>query len=54
MAIRVRSSFGSASGHFHLNVHGYGMVVLTQAIWFVAAGVQLWNVETLRGAAARA
>jgi hypothetical protein len=54
LAIGTLTIVAVGSGHFHLNVHGYGMVVLTQAIWFVAAGVQLWNVETLRGAAARA
>ena len=31
------------SGHLPLNVHGFGMVALIQAIWFIAAGVQLWQ-----------
>ena len=30
-----------ASGHLPLNVHGFGMVALVMAIWFIAAGVQL-------------
>lgn len=29
------------SGHIRLNVHGFGLVVLGQAIWFVTAGVLL-------------
>jgi hypothetical protein len=29
------------SGRLPLNVHGFGMVALVQAIWFIAAGVQL-------------
>ena len=45
---------GVASGHLRLNVHGYGVVVLTQAIWFVVAGVQLWNAEVTKGAVAGA
>ena len=28
-------------GRLPLNVHGFGMVALVQAIWFIAAGVQL-------------
>src|ERR1051325_1455626 len=31
------------SGHIRLNVHGFGMVVLVQAIWFISAGVLLWK-----------
>ena len=31
------------SGHLHLNVHGMAVVVFSQAIWFIAAGTQLWN-----------
>jgi len=30
------------SGKLVLDVHGYGLVVLTQAIWFIAAGVLLY------------
>lgn len=32
------------SGHIRLNVHGFGLVVLLQSIWFVIAGVQLLRV----------
>ncbi len=32
---------GVLSGHIRLNVHGFGLVVLGQAIWFVTAGVLL-------------
>jgi hypothetical protein len=31
------------SGHVRLNVHGFGMVVLGQAIWFISAGALLWK-----------
>jgi hypothetical protein len=31
------------SGHVRLNVHGFGMVILGQAIWFISAGVLLWK-----------
>lgn len=31
------------SGHLRLNVHGFGMVVLGQAVWFISAGVLLRN-----------
>jgi hypothetical protein len=31
------------SGHIRLNVHGFGMVVIGQAVWFISAGVLLWN-----------
>ena len=29
------------SGHLRLDVHGFGLVVLGQALWFIAAGTQL-------------
>jgi hypothetical protein len=34
------------SGHLPLNVHGFGMVALVQAIWFIAAGVQLCQAKS--------
>ncbi|MBZ5491429.1 MAG: hypothetical protein LAO76_10900 [Acidobacteriia bacterium] len=34
---------GVLSGHIRLNVHGFGMVVIGQAVWFISAGVILWN-----------
>ena len=33
------------SGHIRLDVHGFGVVVLLQSIWFIIAGVQLWRVR---------
>jgi hypothetical protein len=33
------------SGHLRLNVHGFGLVVLGQAIWFVTVGVLLCRVK---------
>ena len=34
---------GICSGHLRLDVHGMAVVVFSQAIWFIAAGTQLWN-----------
>ena len=31
------------SGHLRLNVHGFGLVVLGQAVWFITAAVMLWR-----------
>jgi hypothetical protein len=31
------------SGHIRLNVHGFGMIVASQAVWFISAGVLLWK-----------
>lgn len=33
------------SGHLNLDVHGFGIVVLGQAIWFMVAGKILWNLQ---------
>jgi hypothetical protein len=33
------------SGHVRLNVHGFGLVMLGQAIWFVCSGVTLWRFK---------
>jgi hypothetical protein len=32
------------SGHLRLGVHGFGIVVLTESIWFVSAGILLWRL----------
>lgn len=40
---------GFLAGHVRLDVHGFGMLVVLQSLWFVAAGVSLW-----RGAASGA
>jgi hypothetical protein len=31
------------SGHIALDVHGFGAVILLQAIWFISAGTSLWR-----------
>jgi hypothetical protein len=33
------------SGHLRLNVHGFGLVILGQAIWFICCGVRLWRFK---------
>ncbi len=32
-----------ASGNLRLNAHGFGLVVLGQAIWFIAVGAAMWR-----------
>ena len=32
------------SGHLHFDVHGFGMVVLGQAVWFIVVGALLWRL----------
>jgi hypothetical protein len=39
------SVLGVLSGHLRLNVHGFGLIVLGQAIWFMTAGVMLWRFK---------
>ena len=43
---------GVLSGHIRLNVHGFGLVVLGQAIWFVTAGVLLCRQDSRDAASA--
>jgi len=38
------------SGHLRLDVHGFGLVVLVQSVWFVSAGVCLWRAPSARAA----
>lgn len=33
------------SGHFPLDVHGFGLIVLAQAVWFVVAGARLGRLK---------
>ncbi|MGZ6077635.1 MAG: hypothetical protein ACXWLS_00105 [Myxococcaceae bacterium] len=33
------------SGHLSLGVHGMGLVVLTQVLWFAGAARMLWRAE---------
>jgi hypothetical protein len=30
-------------GHLRLDPHGFGLIVLGQAVWFISAGAQLWR-----------
>jgi hypothetical protein len=34
------------SGHVRLDVHGFGAIVMGQAIWYVAAGAALWRAAS--------
>ena len=34
---------GIVIGHLRMDVHGMGAVVLGQAIWFIAAGTQMYS-----------
>jgi len=31
------------SGHVRLDVHGFGLIVVGQALWTIGAGVSLWR-----------
>jgi hypothetical protein len=37
---------GICVGHLKLNVHGMGVVVLAQAIWFIVVGIQLSTADS--------
>jgi hypothetical protein len=37
---------GICVGHLKLNVHGMGVVVLAQAIWFIVVGIQLSQADS--------
>ena len=39
------------SGKLRMDVHGFGALVLGQAIWFVAAGMQMWRGMEVDGGA---
>jgi hypothetical protein len=41
LALALATLVGLFSGHLRLNLHGFGVVVLGQTIWFVAAGALL-------------
>lgn len=34
------------SGHIRVDVHGFGAIILGQAIWFICTGVTLWREKT--------
>ncbi|MEY2438698.1 MAG: hypothetical protein QOI34_83 [Verrucomicrobiota bacterium] len=34
------------AGELKLDVHGFGLITFTQAIWFIIAGVCLWRINT--------
>jgi hypothetical protein len=34
------------SGRLRLDPHGFGLIVVGQAVWFVSAGVELWRVRS--------
>jgi len=36
--------FAVIPGHLRLDPHGFGLIVLGQAVWFIGAGVQLWRI----------
>lgn len=40
------------SGHIRLDVHGFGAIILGQAIWFICAGITLWKEKASMQAAA--
>ncbi len=41
LVLGVAATLGIVSGHLRLDVHGFGAVVLGQAVWWITAGVLL-------------
>lgn len=39
------------SGHLQMNVQGFGMAILVQAVWFIWAGTRLWKVDSAQSTA---
>ena len=35
------------TGGLSLDVHGFGLIVFGQAIWFVVVGISLWRSEEI-------
>ena len=39
--ISLAALFGLLSGHVHMSAHGFGLIVLLQAVWAIALGVSM-------------
>jgi hypothetical protein len=39
--ISLAALFGLLSGHVHMSAHGFGLIVLLQAVWVIALGVSM-------------
>jgi hypothetical protein len=50
LALGPLATLALVSGHLRLDVHGFGLVVLAQSVWFVAVGVSLWRADSPRAA----
>jgi hypothetical protein len=35
------------SGGLSLDVHGFGLIIFSQAIWFIVAGILLWRSKAI-------
>lgn len=45
LVLGVALVIGLASGHLSLGVHGFGLVILGESIWFIWSAVVLWRRE---------
>jgi len=53
MILSVLTMVGVLAGHVRLNVHGFGAIVLGQAIWYVSVAFQLYRESPLAAQADR-
>lgn len=45
LGLAALTLLGLFSGHVRLDVHGFGAIVLGQALWYVACSVWLWRTQ---------
>ena len=43
--ISLAALFGLLSGHVHMSAHGFGLIVLLQAVWAIALGVSMFRAD---------
>jgi hypothetical protein len=43
--ISLAALFGLLSGHVHMSAHGFGLIVLLQAVWAIALGVSMLRAD---------
>ncbi len=43
--ISLAALFGLLSGHVHMFTHGFGLIVLLQAVWAIAPGVSMLRAD---------
>ena len=43
--VSAAALFGLLSGHVHMSAHGFGLIVLLQAVWAIALGVSMLRAD---------